>query len=165
MHALTRHRPGFSKSKLHPHYSKISFPAQANNRAFTLQDTEARVLNLGPKFVPPAPEQVLERLPNEIQQVKEKLSTAWRKMTKTIGREPIIVKQFCERIEKKIRKTVTTEVTQDTTLKPTITCFQKIQKQKKVIFRETDKSKVFHANTRESYIKKSATYMEKLMRT
>ncbi|CAF4628346.1 unnamed protein product, partial [Rotaria magnacalcarata] len=28
----------------------------------TLQDTEARVLNLGPKFVPPAPEQVLERL-------------------------------------------------------------------------------------------------------
>ena len=59
-----------------------------------MQDAEARVLNLGPKFVPPAPEQVLERLPNEIEQMKEKLSTAWRKMTKTVGREAIIVKKL-----------------------------------------------------------------------
>ncbi|CAF2129470.1 unnamed protein product [Rotaria magnacalcarata] len=113
VHALIRHHPGHSKAKLHPHYSTISFPPQANNKAMTLQDTEARVLNLGPKFVPPAPEQVLERLPNEIEQMKEKLSTAWRKMTKTVGREPVIVKNFCERIEKEIRKTVTTEVTRD----------------------------------------------------
>jgi len=38
---------------------------------------------------------------------------------------------------------------------------KKIQKQKKIVFRKIDKSKVFHADTRENYIKKSAIYMSK----
>jgi hypothetical protein len=162
VHALSHNHPAYPKNnKLHPHFSRISFPPQANNKAMMLQDVEARVLNLGPKFVPPAPQQVLQRLPKEIAQMKEKVSAAWRKMTKTIGREPPIVKEFCERIETEIRKTVATEETTDNTLKPAISFFRKVQKQNKIIFRQTDKSKVFHADTRESYIKKSAIYMTK----
>ena len=91
VHALSRYHPGFPTAKLHPHYSRIGFPPQANNKAIDLQDAEARTLNLGPKFVPPAPEQVLERLPKEIGIMKEKVATAWRRMTKTIAREPSIV--------------------------------------------------------------------------
>ncbi len=46
------------------------------------QNVEAKVLNLGPKFVPPAPEQVLERLAKEIEHMKQKVSAAWRKNDK-----------------------------------------------------------------------------------
>ena len=161
MHALSRHHPKYQKEKLHPHYSRISFPPQANNKAYMLQGTETRILNLGPKFVPPAPEQVLQRLPKEIAQMKEKVPAAWRRATKTIGREPPIVTKFCKRIEEEIRNKVTTEAPSDPTLKPTIAFFRKIQKEKNIIFRQTDKSKVFHIDTRESYIKKSAQYMDK----
>ena len=156
--ALSRHHPGYTTSKLHPHHTTINFPPQANNKAALFRDTEVRILNLGPKFVPPAPEQVLERLPKEIGQMKEKVSAAWRRVTKTIGRQPPIVDRFCERIEDEIRKTVTTEApTIDPTLKPAITFFRKIQKNNNIIFRQTDKSKVFHTDTRENYIKKSET--------
>ncbi|CAM4983924.1 unnamed protein product [Rotaria socialis] len=92
--ALSRHHPGYTKSKLHPHHTAISFPPQANNKTELLRDTEVGILNLGPSFVPPAPEQVLKRLPKEIQQMKEKISAAWRRTTKTIGREPPIVTKF-----------------------------------------------------------------------
>jgi hypothetical protein len=81
--------------------------------------------------------------------------------TKTIGREPPIVTTFCERIEDKIRETVGRESIRDPTLHPSITFFRKIQKKSNVIFRQTDKSKVFHVDTRENYIKKSAAYMAK----
>jgi len=161
VYALSHHHPGFLKGKLHPHFSRINFPPQANNKATLLRETESKILNLGPKFVPPAPEQVLERLPKEIEQMKEKVSAAWRRVTKTIGREPPIVKKFCERIEDEIRKTVITEAPSDPTLKPAITFFRKIQKKNNIIFRQTDKSKVFHTDTRENYIKKSAIYMDK----
>ncbi|CAF4849700.1 unnamed protein product, partial [Rotaria sp. Silwood2] len=73
--------------ELHPHFTRISFPPQANNKALIMNDTEARVLNLGPKFVPPAPQQVLERLSKEIEQMKDKVAEAWRGATKTIRRE------------------------------------------------------------------------------
>jgi hypothetical protein len=116
---------------------------------------------LGPKFVPPAPQQVSERLPKEIEKMKEKVSAAWRRMTKTIGREPPILTTFCERIEDKIRETVGRESTRDPTLHPSIAFFRKIQKKGNVIFRQTDKSKVFHVATRKNYIKKSAAYMAK----
>ncbi|CAF2080919.1 unnamed protein product [Rotaria magnacalcarata] len=160
--ALSRHHPGYTTSKLHPHHTAINFPPQANNKAALLRDTEVRILNLGPKFVPPAPEQVLERLPKEIGQMKEKVSAAWRRVTKTLGRQPPIVDRFCERIEDEIRKTVTTEApTRDPTLKPAIAFFRNIQKTNNIIFRQTDKSKVFHTDTRENYIKKSEIYMNK----
>ncbi|CAF4053091.1 unnamed protein product [Rotaria magnacalcarata] len=122
--ALSRHHPSDTTSKLHPHHTTINFPPQANNKAALLRDTEVRILNLGPKFVPPAPEQVLERLPKEIGQMKEKVSAAWRRVTKTLGRQAPIVDRFCERIEDEIRKTVTTEApTRDPTLKPAIKFF------------------------------------------
>ncbi|CAM4982626.1 unnamed protein product [Rotaria socialis] len=109
VYALSHHHPGYPKSKLHPHFSRINFPPQANNKAFLLQNAEARVPNLGPKFVPPAPQQVLERLPKEIDVMKERIAAAWRRATRTLGREPPIVTKFCERIEGEIRKTVETE--------------------------------------------------------
>ncbi|CAF3979512.1 unnamed protein product, partial [Rotaria sp. Silwood1] len=115
VHALSRHHPGHPTAKLHPHFSRINFPPQANNKALILQDAEARILNLGPKFVPPAPHQVLERLPKEIEKMKEKVSEAWRRKTKTIGREPPTVKKFCERIEEQIKKTISTEKPRDPT--------------------------------------------------
>ncbi|CAF4958062.1 unnamed protein product [Rotaria sp. Silwood1] len=161
MHALAHSHPKYSKAKLHPHYTRINFPPQANNKAYILQDTEAKVLNLGPKFVPPAPEQVLERLPKEIENMKEKVAAAWRRKTKTIAREPPIVTKFCERIEEEIRKKITTEAPRDPTLKPAITFFRKVQKKNNIIFRQTDKSKVFHTDTKENYIKKSTIYMDK----
>jgi hypothetical protein len=49
----------------------------------------------------------------------------------------------------------------DPTIEPAIEYFQKIQKQKKIIFRQTDKSKVFHVDTKENYIEKSEAYMSK----
>lgn len=160
-HALSRYHPEHPRGKLHPHFTRLSFPPQANNKAYLLKDTEAQILNLGPKFVPPAPEQVLERLPKEIETMKEKVSEAWRKSTKTIGREPPIVKKFCERIENEIRKTVEIRKPKNPILKSTISLFQKLQKQKKVIFRQTDKSKVFHIDNPKNYIEKSTMYMSR----
>jgi hypothetical protein len=161
VHALAHHHPGFTRSKLHPHHSKISFPPQANNKAVMFRDTEARVLNLGSKFVPPAPEQVLECLPREIGQMKDKVSEAWRRMTKTVGREPPLVTKFCERVEEEIRETVAKEPIRDRNLQPAIKYFQKLQKQGDIVFRQTDKPKVFHADTRENYVTKSALYVTK----
>ncbi len=127
VHALTHHHPGFNRAKLHPHFTRISFPPQANNKAILLQDTESRVLNLGPKFVPPAPQQVLECLPKEIGQMKEKVAVAWRRVTKTIEREPSLVNKFCERVEEEMRKTVLEEAAEkDPTIELTIEYFQKI---------------------------------------
>ena len=134
VHALTHNHAGFTRGKLHSHFTKISFPPQANNKALIMNDTETRILNLGPKFVPAAPQQVLERLPNEIAQMKEKIAVAWRKQTKTIGRQPLLVNTFCQRIEEEIRKTIATEIPRDSTLDPTIKYFQKMQKQKKSHF-------------------------------
>ncbi|CAF5025833.1 unnamed protein product, partial [Rotaria sp. Silwood1] len=126
-----------------------------------MNNTETRILNLEPKFVPPAPQQVLERLPKEIEHMKEKIGVAWRRMTNTIRREPPLVNKFCQRIEEEIRKTIATEAPQDPTIEPAIKYFQKMQKQNKIIFRQTDKSKVFHADNHENYIRKSALYMKK----
>ncbi|CAF4967286.1 unnamed protein product, partial [Rotaria sp. Silwood1] len=139
----------------------ISFPPQANNKALIMNNAETRVLNLGPKFVPPAPQQVLERLPKEIENMKEKIGAHWRRVTNTIRREVPLVNNFCQKIEDVIKKTITTEAPPDPTIEPTIKYFQKMQKQNKIIFRQTDKSKVFHADTHENYIKKSALYMNK----
>ncbi|CAF5133324.1 unnamed protein product, partial [Rotaria sp. Silwood1] len=55
-YALSHHHPGLPKGKLHPHFSRINFPPQANNKVGIFQETESKILNLGPKFVPPAPE-------------------------------------------------------------------------------------------------------------
>ncbi|CAF5023877.1 unnamed protein product, partial [Rotaria sp. Silwood1] len=126
-----------------------------------MNNAETRVLNLGPKFVPPAPQQVLERLPKEIENMKEKIGAHWRRVTNTIRREVPLVNNFCQKIEDVIKKTITTEAPPDPTIEPTIKYFQKMQKQNKIIFRQTDKSKVFHADTHENYIKKSALYMNK----
>jgi len=93
--------------------------------------------------------------------MKEKIAAAWRKSTKTIGRNPPLVTKFCNRIEEEIRKSVATEIQKDSTVASTITYCRKIQKKNKVVFRQTDKSKVFHVDTHENYIRKSAEYMQK----
>ena len=83
VHALTHNHAGFTKAKLHPYFTRISFPPQANNKALIMNETETRILNLGPKFVPSASHQVLRRLPKKIGQLKEKVAAAWRRITKT----------------------------------------------------------------------------------
>ena len=52
-------------------------------------------------------------------------------MTKAIGRESSIVKEFCKRIEERIQRTVERERTTDRTLIPAITFFRKIHKKKR----------------------------------
>ncbi|CAF2072614.1 unnamed protein product [Rotaria magnacalcarata] len=126
-----------------------------------MQGIEKRILNLGPKFVPPAPQQVLDRLPKEIKQMKEQVAAAWRRETNTIGREPAIVKEFCKRIEDEIKRTVETEPPQDMRKQQAIKYLKRVQHKKDIVFRQTDKSKVFHVDIRENYIKKSEIYMNK----
>ena len=104
VHALIHNHPHVVRRKLHPHFTKINFPPQANNKVVEIEGIEARILNLGPKFVPPAPQQVLKRLPKEIKQMKEKVAAAWRSATKTVTREPLIVERFCQRIEDEVKK-------------------------------------------------------------
>ncbi|CAF4922892.1 unnamed protein product [Rotaria sp. Silwood1] len=124
-----------------------------------MKDTETQILNLGPKLVPPAPQQVLKRLPKQIEQMKDKVAAASRTVTKTIGRQSPLVNKFCQRVEVEIRKRIATEALRDPTFEPAINYFQKMQKHKKIIFRQADKSKVFHADIREKYIEKSTAYM------
>ncbi|CAF3327568.1 unnamed protein product [Rotaria socialis] len=82
VYALSHHHPGFPKRKLHSHFSRINFPPQANNNVALFRQTESKILNLGQKCVPSAPEQVLERFSKEIGQMKENVSAAWRRVTK-----------------------------------------------------------------------------------
>lgn len=161
MHALIHNYPTTTRAKLHPHYTRINFPPQANNKINEIQGIETKILNLGPKFVPPAPQQVMKRLPQEIKQMKEKVAAAWRRETKTIGREPPIVEKFCQRVEEEIKKTVATETPQYHIIQPTLKHLKKVQQNKKIIFRQTDKSKVFHIDTRDNYVRKSEIYMNK----
>ena len=83
VHALTHNHRDVARTKLHIHFTKINFPPQKNNKVIEIKTTEARVFNLGAKFVPPAPQQVLKRLSREIKQIKETVSAAWRSATKT----------------------------------------------------------------------------------
>ena len=76
VHTLTHNHRDVTRTQLYPHFTKINFPPQANNKVVEIEGIEARILNLGPKFVPPAPQQVLKRLPREIKQMKEKVSAA-----------------------------------------------------------------------------------------
>ncbi|CAF3641284.1 unnamed protein product [Rotaria sp. Silwood1] len=124
-----------------------------------MKDTETQILNLGPKLVPPAPQQVLKRLPKQIEQMKDKVAAASRTVTKTIGRQSPLVNKFCQRVEVEIRNRIATEALRDPIFEPAINYFQKMQKHKKIIFRQADKSKVFHADIREKYIEKSTAYM------
>lgn len=126
-----------------------------------LSEQERRILNFGPKFVPSNPKQALDRLGHEISTMKDKVAEAWRRETKTIGRNPILVENFALRLETEMRETINKETTFDKTIEKTLSNFKTAQKQGKVIFRQTDKSKVFHLDKPENYIKKSIAYMQK----
>jgi len=93
--------------------------------------------------------------------MKDKVAEAWRRETRTVGRNPILVEQFANRLEEELRSTISKETATDQTVDRTLKRFQKEQKQGKVIFRQTDKSKVFHVDRPENYINKSAAYMKK----
>ncbi|CAF3040859.1 unnamed protein product [Rotaria sp. Silwood2] len=94
--------------------------------------------------------------------MKEKVAVAWRRETKTIGRNPEIVNRFSKRIEEEIRATITKEKITDPKMMKTLRNLKKAQKEQKVVFRQTDKSKVFHLGKPETYIEKSAQYMSKM---
>ncbi|CAF3197885.1 unnamed protein product [Rotaria sp. Silwood2] len=147
---------------MHPHYTSLAFPPQVNNKALQLSDAERRILNYGPKFVPQNPKQTLQRLKNEIDIMKEKVAVAWRRETKTVGPNPEIVNRFTERIEEEIRTTVSKEKIVDPKMLKILGNLKKAQKEHKVVFRQTDKSKVFHLGKPETYIEKSAQYMSKM---
>jgi len=126
-----------------------------------LADEERRILNYGPKFVPSNPKQALDRLASEISVMKDKVGEAWRRETRTVGREPRIVEQFAQRLELELRDKISTETVVDKVIERTLERFQSEQKKGKVIFRQTDKSKVFHIDRPEAYIQKSNAYMKK----
>ncbi|CAF3989165.1 unnamed protein product, partial [Rotaria sp. Silwood1] len=94
--------------------------------------------------------------------MKEKVAVAWRRETKTVGRNPEIVNHFSERIEEEIRTTISKEKITDPKMMKILGNLKKAQKEHKVVFRKTDKSKVFHLGKPEAYIEKSAQYMSKM---
>jgi hypothetical protein len=93
--------------------------------------------------------------------MKDKVAEAWRRETRTVGRNPILVENFANRLEEELRNTISKETAIDQVVDRTLKRFQNEQKKGKVIFRQTDKSKVFHVDRPENYIKKSAAYMIK----
>jgi hypothetical protein len=139
----------------------LGFPPQVNNKVLNLTEKERRILNFGPKFVPSNPKQALERLSNEINIMKDKVAEAWRRETRTIGRNPSIVENLANRLETELRNEISKEKTIDKVVEKTLDRFRKEQNKGKVIFRQTDKSKVFHIDRPETYIKKSIAYMKK----
>jgi hypothetical protein len=118
-------------------------------------------LNYGPKFVPSNPKQALERLGTEISVMKEKVAEAWRRETRTVGRNPVLVEQFANRLENELQEQIRLDLGTNREIEKTLKQFQNEHKKVKVIFRQTDKSKVFHADKPETYIEKSAAYMRK----
>jgi hypothetical protein len=126
-----------------------------------LTEEERRILNYGPKFVPSNPKQALDRLEKEIKVMKDKVAEAWRRETRTIGRNPILVEQFANRLEDELRNKISTETVNNTVIERTLKRFQSEQKKGNIIFRQTDKSKVFHIDRPENYIQKSIAYMKK----
>ena len=107
------------------------------------------------------PEQALDRLGREVSVMKEKIAEAWRRETRTIGRNPPLVGQFADRLEEELRTTISEGTRANRDIEKTLERFQQEQKKGKVIFRQTDKSKVFHIDRPETYIAKSIAYMKK----
>ena len=93
--------------------------------------------------------------------MKEKVSEAWRRETRTVNRNPQIVEQFANRLETELRQQIGIDLGMDKELEKTLERFRKEQTKGKVIFRQTDKSKVFHVDRPETYIEKSIAYMKK----
>ena len=93
--------------------------------------------------------------------MKDKIVEAWRRETRTVGRNPIIVENFANRLEEELRSKISEGKGQDKLVKKTLEHFQSEQKKGRVIFRQTDKSKVFHVDRPETYIEKSIAYMKK----
>jgi Reverse transcriptase (RNA-dependent DNA polymerase) len=93
--------------------------------------------------------------------MKEKITEAWKRETKTIKNNPMIVEQFANRLETELREQISLDLGGNQRIEKTLKQFQKKQKNGAVIFRQTDKSKVFHLDRPETYKEKSAAYMKK----
>ncbi|CAF4750222.1 unnamed protein product, partial [Rotaria sp. Silwood2] len=104
------------------------FPPQVNNKVLELTDEERRILNYGPKFVPENPKQALDRLEEEISVMKDKVAEAWRRETHTIGKNPILVEQFANRLEEELRNKINEGRAQDPIVEKALERFQKEQK-------------------------------------
>jgi hypothetical protein len=146
---------------LHSHFTPLGYPPQVNNKVLELSEQERRILNFGPKFVPSNPKQALDRLDSEISIMKDKVAEVWRRETRNNDRQPVIVEEFADRLEQELRHRISTETAIDKDVEKALSRFQKEQKQNKVMFRQTDKSKVFHIDKPEIHIEKSIKYMQK----
>lgn len=93
--------------------------------------------------------------------MKDKVVEAWRRETKTVNKNPPIVENFAQRLEEELRNKINEEIGQDPLIEKTLERFKKEQKKGRVIFRQTDKSKVFHVDKPKIYIEKSIAYMKK----
>lgn len=100
----------------------------------SLVDEERRILNLGPKFVPANPQQALDRLEKEISIMKDKVAEAWRRETRTIGRNPILVDKFAVRLENELRNEISKGTGIDKVVDRTLKRFQSEQKKAKLFF-------------------------------
>ena len=119
---------------MHPHFTPLGFPPQVNNKVLSLVDEERRILNYGPKFVPSNPKQALDRLENEISVMKDKVGEAWRRETRTVGRNPILVENFAQRLETELRDKISAETVIDSVLERTLKRFQSEQKRVRLFF-------------------------------
>lgn len=93
--------------------------------------------------------------------MKDKVATVWRRETRTVGRNPFLVEQFAQRLENELRNQISEGTVTDKVVEKTLKRFRDEQKKGRVIFRQTDKSKVFHVDRPENYITKSKAYMKK----
>ena len=64
--------------------------------------------------------------------MKDKVAEAWRRETRTVGRQPILVENFAHRLENELRNRISTETTIDKTVERTLKRFQSEQKKVKL---------------------------------
>ena len=109
---------------LHSHLTPVGFPPQVNNKVLVLSEQERRILNFGPKFVPSNPKQALDRLDSEISVMKDKVGEVWRRETRTVGRNPLLVEQFAHRLSDELRNRISQETVGDKEIERTLKHFQ-----------------------------------------
>ncbi|CAF3342917.1 unnamed protein product [Rotaria sp. Silwood2] len=81
-----------------------------------------------PTYASVNPKQALDRLEDEIRVMKDKVAEAWRRETHTIGKNPILVEQFANRLEEELRNKINEVRAQDPIVEKALERFQKEQK-------------------------------------
>jgi hypothetical protein len=63
--------------------------------------------------------------------MKDKVAEAWRRETRTVGRKPLLVDKFAQRLEIELRETISKETVVDKVVEETLERFQTEQKRAK----------------------------------